>query len=110
MQVNLGFAGLRTHAAARARRVLRLAQGRSGQHGVVAHGAIGTNVEIAGHRHGQVQFATAALEAAAMATSLMLDEFTAQNPGWFRPRSSLAVVVPRALLDNAGFALFFFLD
>ena len=42
---------------------------------------------------GKVQFATAALEAAAMATSLMLDEFTAQNLWMVQGSVLLAVVV-----------------
>ena len=46
---------------------------------------------------GKVQFATAALEGAAMATSLMLDEFTAQNIWMVQASVVLAVVVAAAL-------------
>jgi len=46
---------------------------------------------------GKVQFATAALEAAAMATSLMLDEFTAQNLWMVQASVVLAVVVAAGL-------------
>ena len=46
---------------------------------------------------GKVQFATAALEAAAMATSLMLDEFTAQNIWMVQASVVLAVVVAAGL-------------
>ncbi len=42
---------------------------------------------------GKVQFATAALEAAAMATSLLLDEFTAQNLWMVQASVVLAVLV-----------------
>ena len=46
---------------------------------------------------GKVQFATVALEAAAMATSLMLDEFTAQNLWMVQASVVLAVVVAAGL-------------
>ena len=46
---------------------------------------------------GKVQFATTALEAAAMATSLMLDEFTAQNLWMVQASVVLAVVVAAGL-------------
>ena len=46
---------------------------------------------------GKVQFATAALEAAAMATSLMLDEFTARNLWMVQASVVLAVVVAAGL-------------
>jgi len=46
---------------------------------------------------GKVQFATAALEAAAMATSLVLDEFTAQNLWMVQASVVLAVVVAAGL-------------
>ena len=46
---------------------------------------------------GKVQFATAALEAAAMATSLMLDEFTAQNLWMVQASVLLAIVVAAGL-------------
>ncbi|MCH1537814.1 MAG: hypothetical protein L7S48_05345 [Candidatus Poseidonia sp.] len=42
---------------------------------------------------GKVQFATATLEAVAMATSLMLDEFTAQNIWMVQASVVLAIVV-----------------
>ena len=50
---------------------------------------------------GKVQFATAALEAAAMATSLMLDEFTAQNLWMVQASVVLAVVVAAGLYPTA---------
>ena len=46
---------------------------------------------------GKVQFATAALEAAAMATSLLRDEFTAQNIWMVQASVVLAVVVAAGL-------------
>lgn len=46
---------------------------------------------------GKVQFATATLEAVAMATSLMLDEFTAQNIWMVQASVVLAVVVAAGL-------------
>ena len=46
---------------------------------------------------GKVQFATAALEAAAMATSLMLEEFTAQNLWMVQVSVVLAVIVAAGL-------------
>ena len=46
---------------------------------------------------GKVQFATAALEGAAMATSLMLDEFTAQNIWMVQASVVLAAVVAAGL-------------
>ena len=50
---------------------------------------------------GKVQFATASLEAAAMATSLMLDEFTAQNIWMVQASVVLAVVVAAGLYPTA---------
>ena len=65
---------------------------------------IGTNVvgswlwlKSPGTDMGIVLFATAALEAAAMATSLMLDEFTAQNIWMVQASVVLAVVVAAGL-------------
>ena len=65
---------------------------------------IGTNVvgswlwlKSPGTDMGNVLFATAALEAAAMATSLMLDEFTAQNIWMVQASVVLAVVVAAGL-------------
>ena len=50
---------------------------------------------------GKVQFATAALEAAAMATSLMLGEFTAQNLWMVQASVVLAVAVAAGLYPAA---------
>lgn len=50
---------------------------------------------------GKVQFATAALEAAAMATSLMLEEFTAQNLWMVQASVVLAVAVAAGLYPAA---------
>ena len=65
---------------------------------------IGTNVvgswlwlKSPGIDMGKVQFATAALEAAAMATSLMLDEFTAQNIWMVQASVVLAFIVAAGL-------------
>ena len=46
---------------------------------------------------GKVQFATATLEALAMATSLILDEFTAQNMWMVQASVVLAVIVAAGL-------------
>ena len=46
---------------------------------------------------GKVQFATASLEAAAMGTSLMLDEFTAQNLWMVQASVVLAIAVAAGL-------------
>ncbi len=65
---------------------------------------IGTNVvgswlglKSTGSGMGLVQFATAALDAAAMGTSLMLDEFTAQNIWMVQASVVLAVAVAAGL-------------
>ena len=65
---------------------------------------IGTNVvgswlwlKSPGVDMGKVQFATASLEAAAMGTSLMLDEFTAQNLWMVQASVVLAVAVAAGL-------------
>ena len=55
---------------------------------------------------GKVQFATAALEAAAMATSLMLDEFTAQNIWMVQASVVLAVVVAAGLYPTTQHATY----
>ena len=55
---------------------------------------------------GKVQFATAALEAAAMATSLMLDEFTAQNIWMVQASVVLAVVVAAGLYPTTQHAMY----
>jgi len=55
---------------------------------------------------GKVQFATAALEAAAMATSLMLDEFTAQNLWMVQASVVLAVVVAAGLYPTTQTATY----
>ena len=55
---------------------------------------------------GKVQFATAALEAAAMATSLMLDEFTAQNLWMVQASVVLAVVVAAGLYPTTQAATY----
>lgn len=55
---------------------------------------------------GKVQFATAALEAAAMATSLMLDEFTAQNIWMVQASVVLAVVVAAGLYPTTQHAVY----
>ena len=55
---------------------------------------------------GKVQFATAALEAAAMATSLMLDEFTAQNIWMVQASVVLAVVVAAGLYPTTQDAMY----
>ena len=55
---------------------------------------------------GKVQFATAALEAAAMATSLMLDEFTAHNIWMVQASVVLAVVVAAGLYPTTQHAVY----
>ena len=55
---------------------------------------------------GKVQFATAALEAAAMATSLMLDEFAAQNIWMVQASVVLAVVVAAGLYPATQDAMY----
>jgi len=50
---------------------------------------------------GKVLFATAALEGAAMATSLMLDEFTAQNIWMIQASVVLAALVAAGLYPTA---------
>ena len=101
----LGIAWLRPHATACPRRPRRPAQGRSGQHGLVAHHRSGAFrptpwlvvwLKSPGIDMGKVQFATSP-EAAAMATSLMLDEFTAQNLWMVQASVVLAVVVAAGL-------------
>ena len=74
---------------------------------------IGTNVvgswlwlKSPGIDMGKVQFATAALEAAAMATSLMLDEFTAQNLWMVQASVVLAVVVAAGLYPTTQVATY----
>jgi len=74
---------------------------------------IGTNVvgswlwlKSPGVDMGKVQFATAALEAAAMATSLMLDEFTAQNIWMVQASVVLAVVVAAGLYPTTQAATY----
>mgnify|MGYP006234122363 CR=1 FL=1 len=69
---------------------------------------IGTNVigsalwlKSPGVDLGKVLFATAALEGAAMATSLMLDEFTAQNIWMIQASVVLAAVVAAGLYPTA---------
>ena len=55
---------------------------------------------------GKVQFATAAFEAAAMATSSMLDEFTAQNIWMVQASVVLAVVVAAGLYPTTQHATY----
>lgn len=68
---------------------------------------IGTNVvgswlwlRSPGMDMGRVQFATAALEAAAMGISLVLDEFTAQNLWMVQASVVLAIVVAAGLFPT----------